>query len=78
MKNKKGINVDSFSYKIWGNKTEQYIDSICNLTESEWDAIIGGAEAYLGEDAGKLAVGDDNDEDDGFPHMESDDERAHI
>lgn len=60
-------------------KTEQYVDSIANLYEDEWESILEGAEDYLGSDAGKVDRGDgDDDEDDNFLIFVSDDERAVI
>lgn len=60
-------------------KTDQYVDSVGNLSESDWDAILEGAESYLGSDAGKVHHGDsDEEENDPFPVIVSDDERALI
>lgn len=78
LKNRNGHNIDAFSYKIWGMKTNQYVDSIANLSESEWEAILKGAEQYIGNDAGKVN-GDCSDSDDGdTPLFLSDDEHANI
>ena len=43
-------------------KTDQYVDSICNLSEDEWDAILESAESYLGSKTGKVQGGESNEE----------------
>lgn len=75
-KNRRGQPIDTFSHKVWGAKTEQYLDSISNLTESEWQEIIKGAQHCLGKDAGEVGGNElDNDDND---EGESDEERARI
>lgn len=83
LKNRKGHVIDAFSYKIWGLKTDQYIDSIANLSESEWAGVLTGAEAYLGTSAGRVSSDDSDDDDndndnDASTVFESGSERAKI
>ena len=54
-------------------KTDQYVDSICNLSEDEWDAILESAESYLGSKTGKVQGGESNEENNPFPIFASDD-----
>ncbi|KAK7683267.1 hypothetical protein QCA50_013529 [Cerrena zonata] len=76
LKNRKGHSIDDFSQRRWGDQTNEYMKSICDLTESEWTEILEGAERHLGTSAGK--PGDDEDDDDDDNDFESDSERARI
>ena len=74
LKNRASKKAEDFSFKIWGMKTDQYVDSICNLSEDEWDAILEGAQSYLGRKTGKVQGGESNEENNNpFPIFASDD-----
>ncbi|KAK7684405.1 hypothetical protein QCA50_012352 [Cerrena zonata] len=73
---KSGAFIDSFSHQVWGYKTDQYSKSIRNLTETEWAAILEGAEAYLVQ-GGSSGRGHDGNEGSSAFDFE-DDERANI
>ncbi|KAM5535293.1 hypothetical protein V8D89_010978 [Ganoderma adspersum] len=56
-----------FSERLWGRTANEYMGSIINLTEEQWDKILVKAELCargLDEDS------DDDDDDDGFEHSE--------